>query len=71
MVVSPTLAANDSALFDDPQLFRSTVGSLQYLVNTRPDICFSVSKLSQSLSAHTVLHWESSQEASSLFERYS
>ena len=56
MVTSPTLTPNDSAAYDDPQLYRSTVGSLQYLVNTRPDICFSVSKLSQFLSAPTVAH---------------
>ena len=30
----------------DPTMYRQLVGSLMYLVNTRPDICFAVSTLS-------------------------
>jgi len=29
----------------DPTLYRRLIGSLMYLVNTRPDICFAVNKL--------------------------
>ena len=30
----------------DPTLYRQLSGSLMYLVNTRPDICFAVNSLS-------------------------
>jgi hypothetical protein len=31
----------------DPSLYQQLVGSLMYLVNTRPDICFVANTLSQ------------------------
>jgi len=40
------LHASDSSLVD-PTLFRQLIGSLMYLVNTRPDICFSVNTLNK------------------------
>ena len=40
------LHASDSELVD-PTLYRQLIGSLMYLVNTRPDICFAVNTLSQ------------------------
>ncbi|XP_019055171.1 PREDICTED: uncharacterized protein LOC109115495 [Nelumbo nucifera] len=39
------------------QLFRSTVGALQYLSFTRPDISFAVSKVYQFMNASTSNHW--------------
>ena len=31
----------------DPTFYRQLIGSLMYLVNTRPDICYAVNILSQ------------------------
>ncbi|KAH9699143.1 retrovirus-related pol polyprotein from transposon RE2 [Citrus sinensis] len=43
--------------FENPTLYRSIVGGLQYLILTKPDIAYSVYKLSQYLSSPTVQHW--------------
>ena len=40
------LHASESELVD-PILYRQLIGSLMYMVNTRPDICFAVNSLSQ------------------------
>ncbi|KAJ0444424.1 putative RNA-directed DNA polymerase [Helianthus annuus] len=42
----------------DATLYRSTVGALQYLVLTRPEIAYAVSKVSQFLQTPTDRHWE-------------
>ena len=49
MVLGQKLALEYSAHFPDVTLYRSTIGVLQYLTLTRPDISFSVNKLSQFL----------------------
>ena len=41
-------STSDSDLVD-PTMYRQKIGSLMYLVNARPDICFAVSTLSQYL----------------------
>jgi len=43
--------------FHDPTLYRSTVGSLQYLSFTRPDLAFAVSKVCQFMQRPTTDHW--------------
>ena len=58
MSLSNKLSSNDSAPFVQASLYRSTIGSLQYLTYTRPDISFSVSKLCQFLQAPTINHWK-------------
>jgi hypothetical protein len=42
-------ASTDSCEID-PHLYREFIGSLMYLVNTRPDICYAVNVLSQFMS---------------------
>jgi hypothetical protein len=46
MASSTNLSAYEGEPFPDHTLFRSTVGALQYLSITRPDIAFAVNKLS-------------------------
>ncbi|KAL6350161.1 hypothetical protein AAG906_004100 [Vitis piasezkii] len=41
----------------DPTEYRTIVGSLQYLLITRPDIAFAVNKLSQYMHQPTIEHW--------------
>ena len=40
-----------------PTMYRKLIGSLMYLVNTRLDICFAVSTLSQFMVELRQLHW--------------
>ena len=41
----------------DPMLYRQLIGSLMYLVNTRPDICYAVNTLSQFMVEPNSAHW--------------
>ncbi|KAH9671758.1 retrovirus-related pol polyprotein from transposon RE1 [Citrus sinensis] len=43
--------------FHDPTLYRSIIGSLQYAVLTKPELAFSVNKLSQFMSDPRQPHW--------------
>jgi histone deacetylase 1/2 len=43
---------------EDPTLFRSIVGALQYATLTRPEIAFSVNKVCQFLSNPLEEHWK-------------
>ncbi|KAK6137201.1 hypothetical protein DH2020_029055 [Rehmannia glutinosa] len=58
MAVNLKLALGDSAALADPSSYRSTMGALQYLTLTRPDISFAVNKLSQFLHNPTINHWQ-------------
>ena len=40
----------------DPTLYRQLIGSLMYLVNSRPDLCFAVNTLSQFMVEPTRVH---------------
>jgi hypothetical protein len=65
-VISPmgsttSLTAHEGESFSDVTLFRSTVGALQYLSLTCPDIAFAVNKLSQFMHKPTILHWQSAK----------
>ena len=56
--VADKLYKDKDNLFENPSLYRSVVGSLQYVTLTRPDIVFTMNKLSQFLAALTILHWQ-------------
>ena len=42
----------------DATVYRQLVGSLMYLVNTRPDICYAVNQLSQAMVKPTKPVWK-------------
>ncbi|XP_024046566.1 uncharacterized mitochondrial protein AtMg00810-like [Citrus sinensis] len=52
------LVKDKGAVFENPSLYRSMVGSLQYVTLTRPEIAFIVNKLNQYLSNPSVFHWQ-------------
>eukprot|EP00253_Pinus_taeda_P032389 PITA_32389 len=41
----------------DPTLYKQLIGSLMYLVNTKPDICYAVNTLSQFIVEPKRAHW--------------
>jgi hypothetical protein len=61
MASTTSLTTHEGESFSDVTLFRSTVGALQYLSLTRPDIAFAVNKLSQFMHKPTVIHWQSAK----------
>ena len=42
-------------------VYRQLVGSLMYLVNTRPDLCYAVNQLSQAMVQPTKLFWKAAK----------
>ena len=58
MCSSNKLARDKGHLFDQPSLYRSLIGGLQYLTQSKPNIAFSINKLSQFLQAPTDEHWK-------------
>ncbi|XP_015867116.2 uncharacterized mitochondrial protein AtMg00810-like [Ziziphus jujuba] len=54
---SAHLGASIGSPLSDVFLYRSTIGMLQYLTITRPEISFIVNKLSQFMQAPTDAHW--------------
>ncbi|PKI35921.1 hypothetical protein CRG98_043675 [Punica granatum] len=51
------LSLRDRDLFQDSSLYRSVVGSLQYLLLTRPDIAYGVNQVCQFMHRPTTTHW--------------
>ena len=52
------LTADDGPLFHDAELYRSLVGKLNFLTNTRPDLSYIVQMLSQFLQHPRLPHYE-------------
>lgn len=58
MVTGKQYSKQDGIPMTGPYLYRQAIGSLQYLTTTRPDIAYSVNKLSQFLSSPTDVHFQ-------------
>ena len=59
MAQSKSLFAFEGDPLTDVTLYRSTIRFLQYLSLTRPNITFTVNKLSQYMHHPTSIHWQS------------
>lgn len=57
MAASEKLSAYSTNLFENPTLYDSIVGTLQYLSFTHPNSAFAVSKVYQFMRAPRVPHW--------------
>lgn len=57
MESNSALTLFSSTPLSDPTEYRTLVGNLQYLSLTRPDISYSVNKLSQFMYRPTTKHW--------------
>lgn len=54
---STVLSAQKGSPFEDPSLYRSTVGALQYMCIARPDLAFAVNKVCQYMYNPLDDHW--------------
>lgn len=52
------LNGTDGDVFHSPELYRSLVGKLNYLTNTRPDLAFTVQMLSQFIHLPREPHYQ-------------
>jgi Reverse transcriptase (RNA-dependent DNA polymerase) len=57
MTTGKLLSKFNGAAFEDPHLFRSIVGALQYVTITRSDIFFIVNRVSQYMRSPTICYW--------------
>lgn len=57
MVPDSSLTLHSGTLIDNPTDYRAAVGGLQYLTLTRPDVAFTVNKLSQYMHNPRTTHW--------------
>ncbi|CAL2228237.1 unnamed protein product [Prunus armeniaca] len=56
MLPGTKLYKNDGELLDNPSLYRSIVGALQYLTFSRPDIAYAINYACQFLQQPTTTH---------------
>ncbi|XP_062100500.1 uncharacterized mitochondrial protein AtMg00810-like [Humulus lupulus] len=61
MTIGKMISISDGELLENPTIYRSLIGGLQYLTHTRPDLSFAVNKLSQFLKAPTTSHWNTAK----------
>jgi hypothetical protein len=68
MTAGKSMSRHDGEPLDNPIMYRSVIGALQYLTHTRPDISFAVNNLSQFLQNPTAAHWNSVKRICAIFE---
>lgn len=61
MATSPKLTLQSGIALDDPRAYRLVMGSLQYMSFTRPDIAYSINRLSQFMHRLTDVHWQATK----------
>lgn len=57
----PKLSLHSGIPLDNPKEYRMVIGSLQYLSYTRPDIVYSVNRLSHFMHRPTDIHWQAAK----------
>jgi hypothetical protein len=57
MMTNLKLLSDSSSDLVDPTMYIQLIGSLMYLVNTMPNICFAVNALSQYMVEPRHVHW--------------
>lgn len=57
LALNEKISITDGVLLENPSVFRSIVGSLLYLTDTRPDLMFPTSFLSRYMSSPTNVHF--------------
>jgi hypothetical protein len=57
MMINLKLLSDKSSDLVNPMMYRQLIGSLMYLVNTKPDIFFAVNTLSQHMVEPRQVHW--------------
>lgn len=59
-LISPStkLSTFDSIAMEDTTLYRSVVGSLQYLLISQPELAFSVNRVCQYMHVPCLSHWQ-------------
>lgn len=58
LVARKKFMTEDDEVLQNPTVFRRLIGALQYVTNTRPNIIFSMNKLSRYLNKPNVKHWQ-------------
>nr|KYP49740.1 Copia protein [Cajanus cajan] len=53
---SVTISKESGTQLADPSSYRRLIGRLLYLTNTKPDICYAVTRLSQYMDTPTIVH---------------
>lgn len=61
MVVGQQFASEEAEPLKIPTIFRRLIEALQYIINTRLDINFSVNKLNRFLNCPNLKHWQAAK----------